>query len=538
MSKNNDWVKKLLSLVVLDLEGSNHSSELSVSLLDREAIVDQLTQKRVIYKKLGERVLRWISFLESKNIKTGDRICLLAYNQIEHIELLLACSRLGAIFVPLNFRLSVGELQEIVDRVDPSFLFFSDCFVDHEIVLSCEQMCMTDINFQQFNNLPNKLSTDFSISDDTDVLMLFTSGSTGRPKGVLLNWKMLSVNQEETIKGWGLRSDDATIVETPFFHTGGYNVLCLPLLSIGGKVVLAEKFDVDNVYQTFERERITVYFGVPTMFQMLSEHPMAVAESFESIRFFVSGGAYCPEELISTFQDKGVAFIQGFGLTEVGPNCFLLGDKDALDKVGSIGRPMPHSKVLLLDDNDELITIPETVGELVIGGEHVCSSYYDEDDQFRESLYWDKARELSYFRTGDLARFDNEGFYYIVGRKKEMYISGGENVYPAEVERKIRLHESIDEVIVVPVSDAKWHEVGLCFYRGSGHEITVDQLREFLNPILSRYKHPHYVVKVDSFPLLPNGKINRLKLKKMAEEYCSGLNANSFKNNIEQEVSL
>ncbi len=201
-------------------------------------------------------------------------------------------------------------------------------------------------------------------------------------------------------------------------------------------------------------------------------------------------------------------FKQGFGLTEVGPNCFLLDEKDAISKLGSIGRPMPHSKAMLVNDEGVEVGVDE-VGELLIGGDHVCAGYFKEDERFKASL------EQGLFKTGDLAKRDADGFYFIVGRKKDMYISGGENVYPAEVEKKIRGLDQIHEVAIVAVDDEKWGEVGYAFIRGD-KEFSVEQLRELLNHDLSRYKHPHFIENIKEFPLLSSGKIDRKKLQAKA----------------------
>jgi fatty-acyl-CoA synthase len=280
-------------------------------------------------------------------------------------------------------------------------------------------------------------------------------------------------------------------------------------MSIGATSIIAEKFDLENVYQTIESEKLSVYFAVPTMFQMISEDKKFKKTSFDHIRFFISGGAYCAQELIESYQEKGLMFKQGFGLTEVGPNCFLLNESDAIRKLGSIGKPMPHSEVMVIKEDGSEALAGE-VGELLIRGPHICKGYYNQPERFRDSLF------DGYFKTGDLARFDEEGFYFIVGRKKDMYISGGENVYPAEVEKRIVTHPSILEAAVVAVDCEKWGEVGFAFLR-SEKDISVEELREYLNPLLSRYKHPHFVMNKKTFPCLDSGKIDRKQLLALAK---------------------
>lgn len=468
----------------------------------RLALVEQRTGERLTYAELMVESQKWATYFHLKGVRPGDRVTLLATNRREHLTMLFACAELGALFVPLNFRLAPSELQEIVERVNPrlSIVDGMPCFD-----LVSETISLSDVE------LP--LSVQYPKSDialDIPLLMLFTSGTTGAPKGVMLHGQMLLSNQEQTIKNWGLLPDDITLVETPFFHTGGYNVLCLPLLKLGGTVVLADGFNVDNVFRTFEQERISVYFGVPTMFALLQESFEFKRCEFESLRFFVSGGAAISVDLIKAYQAKNLMFKQGFGLTEVGPNCFLLDEKDALRKIGSIGRPMPHSEVLVMTPAGHPARVGEP-GELLIRGPHLCKGYYQQPNRFADSLH------DGYFKTGDLVEYDVEGFYYVTGRLKDMYISGGENVYPGEVEQKLRKLDGIDEACVVAVPDVKWGEVGHAFVKTS-KTYTVAILRELLTPLLSRYKHPHHLTILEEFPLLPNGKIDRQKIKTRAIE--------------------
>jgi len=485
----------------------NFLSDVTDRFSDKVALIDQQTKRTLSYLQLNEEVDRLAWFLKENHVNKGDRVTYLRTNSLEHITLLLACAKLGAIFIPLNFRLSHGELNEIINRVEPVVRLG---FGVDELELNDNRY--RDLGEVNLNAFEGRFETVESSMEDP-LLMLFTSGTTGTPKGVLFSGKMLASNQKGTCENWGLISSDKTLVETPFFHTGGYNVLCLPLMSIGGTSVIASKFDLDNVYETLEQERLSVYFAVPTMFQMISEDPRFSDTSFESIRFFISGGAYCPKELIKAYQEKNLMFKQGFGLTEVGPNCFLLDEKDAISKLGSIGKPMPHSKAKLVNDDGQEVGVDE-VGELLIGGDHVCAGYFKEEERFKASI------EKGLFKTGDLAKRDADGFYFIVGRKKDMYISGGENVYPAEVEKKIRGLDQIHEVAIVAVDDEKWGEVGYAFIRGD-KDFSVEQLRELLNHDLSRYKHPHFIENIKEFPLLSSGKIDRKKLQaKAAQSVC------------------
>jgi fatty-acyl-CoA synthase len=471
---------------------------------DKMAIIDQGTKRRLTYAELNHEVNLWAGALQSHGVNKDDAIAFLnTSNCLEHVTLMLACAKIGAFFVPLNFRLSNVEIENVVKTLSPKlYLGIGDKVLNVET----NYLDVKKVNLDSFKSFQENKST----LEDT-ILMLYTSGSTGVPKGVMFHGGMLLSNQIETCKGWGLTPNDITLVETPFFHTGGYNVLLLPLLYLGGTAILAESFNPDNVFDCIEIEKVSVYFAVPTMYQMLLEKPRFKECDFSSIRFFISGGAACSIPMIEEYQKIGLMFKQGFGLTEVGPNCFLLDEKDAIKKAGSIGRAMPHSKVRVVnkEGDDCAAGVP---GELLLSGPHVCAGYYKNSKAFEET-YKD-----GYFHTGDLVRFDEDGFFFVVGRIKDMYISGGENVYPGEVEKQITSHQSISEAVVVSVPNEKWGEVGFAFLKTNGVTITTEELREHLNPLLSRYKHPLFVHCKNAFPLLPNGKVDRKTLKSEAEK--------------------
>ncbi|OUR99599.1 hypothetical protein A9Q84_00845 [Halobacteriovorax marinus] len=479
---------------------------------EKTAIVDQRSNLSYNYSELSHIANSWALYLQNLGIEKGDRVAILAQNRFEHISLLFAVSKLGAILVPLNFRLSIGEVDSILERIEAKVLLAEG---EQQQNYSGKYINLNEFDYATLRELATThvdLSAYFeetSSTLDDDILMQFTSGSTGIPKGVLMHGRMLLSNQEGTVKNWQLTNDDVTMVETPFFHTGGYNVLCLPLLFLGGKVVLAEKFDVENVFRTILKERITVYFGVPTMFQMIADTDSFDYMDFSSLRFFVSGGSACPVELIEQYQQKDLSFKQGFGLTEVGPNCFLLESIDAITKLGSIGKPMSHSNVLVKGLSGDIAKVNE-VGELLIKGDHLCRGYYADENRFNESL------DNGYFKTGDLVRFDEDGFFYVTGRIKDMYISGGENVYPGEVEKQLVTIKGVQEAVVVAIPSMKWGEVGHAFLQTKQRLISSDDIRDLLKDSLSRYKFPHSVECLDTFPLLANGKVNRNKLKEMA----------------------
>ncbi|MBF0184841.1 MAG: AMP-binding protein [Magnetococcales bacterium] len=469
---------------------------------DKIALIDRVRAQRWSYQQLALEIERRARQLFLAGVRAGDRVVWSSPGSLEHLTLLFACIHLDAILVPLNPRLAVEELQSICNEVEPRLLLGS----------GVPTALQAHPAWRALETLPpgTRLPAETVKAEEQILMILYTSGSTGRPKGVLLHAGMLLANMQATVNADVLRPQDVTIVNTPFFHTGGYNVFTLPHLSIGGTLILHERFDPGLVLREIREEGVTVFWAVPTMFQAIYEHADFARTDFSAIRFFLSGGAPLPLGLIQGYHRRGVPFKQGFGLTEVGPNCFLLETSAAFHHPDSIGKPMAHSQTRVVDGEGQEVGVNQ-VGELWLRGPHRCAGYWRQEALFASCLRDD------FFATGDLVRVDEEGYFYVVGRKKEMYISGGENVYPGEVEKALNRHPQIVQAVVVGVPDAKWHEVGLAFYTGS-HLLKLEEIRHYLQPLLARYKHPHHWIHLPQMPLLANGKIDRTQLKKMAGE--------------------
>lgn len=473
----------------------------AVARPDHLAVVVHDSSRCLSYAQLERENLLWAGRLLARGVKQGDRVALIAPNRLEHLTLFFACAKLGAILVPLNHRLAPLELAAILNELEPRcFLGVGACPVSGDF--GYEEIAALE------EEAPSLSLPVVTVADDAVMMILYTSGSTGAPKGVMLHAAMLMANMHHTAAADVLRPDDISIVNTPFFHTGGYNVFCLPLLALGGTLILHERFDPGWVLREIREAGVTVFWAVPTMFQAMADHGDFSRTDFSRIRFFLSGGAPLSLALIQGYHRHGVPFKQGFGLTEVGPNCFLLETRDAFDHPDAIGRPMVHSRVRVVDGEGRDVAVGG-VGEMWITGPHLCLGYWRQAELFQQSL-----RE-GYFTTGDLVRVDGEGFYYVVGRKKEMYISGGENVYPGEVEKQMASHPDVVQVVVVGVGDSVWGEVGLAYYVAR-REFDLGEMRDFLTSRLARYKHPHYLVRLEVMPLLANGKIDRPRLRAMA----------------------
>jgi fatty-acyl-CoA synthase len=308
---------------------------------------------------------------------------------------------------------------------------------------------------------------------------------------------------------WGLSEKDVSPILTPMFHSGGLFVFLVPLLYAGGRIVMARSFDPDASLNLIVDEKCTVILGVPTLFQMWVNSPKFAETNFDHVHFFISGGAPCPPSLIEAWsKTKGVTMRQGYGLTEVGVNCFSMTDEDALRKRGSVGKPIFHSEMRLVDTDGNDVPVGET-GELIIKGPHVCTGYWNNPDATAQSL------KDGWFHTGDMARMDEEGYYYIAGRFKDMIISGGENVYAAEVEAVFREHEGVADAALIGQPDEKWGEVGLMVVACKLNQtVSAEELLNFCSGRLAKYKIPKRIEFVDALPYSPYGKVMKAELRK------------------------
>lgn len=457
---------------------------------ERLALVSVETGERLTYAMLDERVERAASQLATL-LDRGDRFGLLAHNSIEFLELFFAAGRAGVIVVPLSTRATAHELEHIVRDCGMRVLFHGPDFAD-----VCRDLPVARRTFEQWSG--GRFGRRDS-DPESPYCLLYTSGTTGRPKGVMIPKRQLYWNGYNTVINWGLREDDVTPVFTPLYHAGGLAAFLIPIFCAGGTVVLHRSFDVTEVWRTIERERCTVVLGVPTIWKLLMDAPEFASVDLSHVRWLISGGAPLPQYLIDAYQKRGVVFKQGYGMTEVGVNCFTMTVEDSFRKPGSIGQPMMFTEVR--------IDAPEgEVGEMFIRGPHVSSGYWSNAEATREA-YGDDG----WFRTGDLARRDEDGFFYIAGRRKEMFISGGVNVYPAEVEAELVSHPAVSDAAVVAVPDDTWGEVGIAFVVGTA---TPEELAEYLTLRIARYKVPRRFVFLEALPRTPYGKVVKEELRK------------------------
>ncbi len=468
---------------------------------DRVAITFWEDGSSITYKELEEKSGALSQLLLNENLKKGDRVSILGRNSLLHIYLFFACSKTGLIFTPINHRLSPKEIKEILEDAKPKIVLIEEGFEEGVENYDIKRLMFKEVERYLTENRVTFESTEISLS--TPHTIFYTSGTTGKPKGAVLSNRMILWNSFNTIVSWGIGETDVTPVLTPLFHSGGFNVLLVPTLHAGGRVILTRSFDPDETLRMVEKERVTILFGVPTMFKMITESEMFYRTDLSCLRFCISGGAPCPEKIIKTFWERGIPFRQGYGLTEAGVNCFSITNEDARRKIGSAGKPIMHMRARIVDENGK----DADEGELILSGPNIMDGYWEKPEETRKVL------KDGWLYTGDIARVDGEGFFYIVGRKKEMFITGGENVYFAEVENVIIQHPKVEDVAVIPVPDEKWGEVGravvVC---KKGQFITEKEIVEFCKGKLATYKIPKSVVFTDSIPRNPYGKIIRRKL--------------------------
>ena len=490
----------------------------------RAALVDRARGIRLTYPELDAGADRWAAALRAEGVGRGDLVAVLAGNRREVVEAYFACGRIGAALLPLNWRLAAAELAPILEDARPKLLLGEDRFRDRaEGALrgTSDEPRWIDLD----HDAPALLARggpsvdDIEVEGDEPLLVLYTSGSTGKPKGAVLPHRQVFFNAVATTTAWELGASDVAPVSTPFFHTGGWNVFATPLWHRGGTIVLFDAFDADAYRDAVADEGITVALTVPTMLLMLTESAQW-GRPLPSLRFFISGGAPCPESLAAKVRAAGYRFREGYGLTECGPNCFAIPDDEAVRRPGSVGWPVPMLQ-MRLDAGGGREAAPGEAGELLLRGPQLFGGYLRAPGKTAEVM-----TEDGWLRTGDLAVRDGDGAYRICGRRKEMFISGGENVFPGEVEAALADCPGVAEVVVVGVPDERWGEVGRAFVvPRADASLAAAQVVAHARARLAGYKVPRQVVFLPQIPRLGSGKPDRRALAELSSADLSPADA-------------
>jgi fatty-acyl-CoA synthase len=447
--------------------------------------------RQLAYAELSAGADAFAARFAEAGLRRGDRVATLTGNSPEHVEILFACARLGLILLPLSWRLAAPELRYQLADAEPSLLLVEDCYSE-----------LADATGHRWERLepPGRgvAPPDTVAEDDDPLLLIYTSGTTGKPKGALLThancfWTSLSFDGAT-----GVRGDDVVLQLLPQFHVGGWTVQTLLALLKGATVVLEREFDAGRVLDLIEEKRVTTMMGVPPIYLFLAQHPRFDAADLSSLDRAVVGGAPMPEALLETWAARGTAIVQGYGLTEAAPNVLCLPPEDAVRKLGFAGKPYPFVDVRL-----------SGLGELQVRGPNVFAGYWRNPEATAAAFTDD-----GWLRTGDVAEADEEGFYRIKGRLKDMYISGGENVYPAEVEAVLHEHPAVRDAAVVGVPDERWGETGVAFVVAD--EVEEAELVAWCADRLARFKVPSAVRFVPEIPRNSLGKIQKQSLSAVA----------------------
>lgn len=475
---------------------------------DKIAITSYDVNKSYTYSDLHTYANRLTDKFVDLQLEEGDRIAVLAEHSLEYIALFVACQRMGIILVPLNYRLSLKEISKLVLDCTPSLLIYNANHQDKVAQLSLQDLRTISFDalrhYYQFSETISEKT--FQIKADNPLFIFYTSGTTGAPKGVIYTNKMLFWNSLNTSMQLGITFRDSTINILPPYHTSGWNIFVTPLLHKGAHIGMLEKFDAEKTLCLLELNKTTLFMALPTMLLMMQQTPIFKKVNLKRLRYIISGGEKVPSELVTFWKKEKNIFIRpGYGSTEAGPSITSLHHKMAQLKPNSIGKPNFYLDIKIVDKKGNKVK-PNEVGELCIKGDIVTPGYWNNSVKTNNKI------KKGWLFTGDFAYADDEGFLYMKGRKNDMYISGGENIYPQEVEAQLEDFEDITKAVVLSVKDDKWGQCGIAFVTTSNKELSVIQIREFLKANLVAFKHPKYIFILDDIPTTSLGKVCRKQL--------------------------
>jgi fatty-acyl-CoA synthase len=461
--------------------------------------------RRITYEELDDRSEQLAGDLLAAGLAHGDRVATLTGNSPEHVEVFFACAKAGFVLVPLSWRLSPAELAYQLDDSEPAAFLVEDEYAE----LADGTLAETTVQLRRhrIGELSGTTSpVDANVADDDPLFLIYTSGTTGKPKGALLTHANCFWTNVSFDLGTGMAGDDVALQVLPQFHCGGWNVQPLLTWWKGGTVVLERAFDAERCLALIAKRRVTTLMGVPAIYLFMAQEPGFETADLSSLRRAVVGGAPMPEALLETWRARGVEIVQGYGLTEAAPNVLCLPAEDAVRKQGFAGKPYPYVEVALRDPESGRLLDGPGEGELVVRGPNVFAGYWRNPEASAA------ATADGWLLTGDVAERDDEGYYRICARLKDMYISGGENVYPAEVESVLHEHPAVADAAVVAVADERWGEVGVAavVLREAVEE---EELLDHCRARLARFKVPRDVRFVDELPRSGMGKVLKDELR-------------------------
>ena len=482
------------------------------------AIRDLTSNKTLTYKDLDERASRLAKWLQLQGVKKGDRIAILSQNCPEFFELEFACAKIGAIELPLNWRLTKPELEYILNDSTPEVLIYDHTFADisNELIQDCSiknHLCInqdeSDCEYELSAMSQDVNYEEIKTDHDDLIMIMYTSGTTGHPKGAMINHRMQLYNCINLASPAFVNAESVQLVVLPLFHTGGMNCYANPILHAGGELILIREFDPGLALSILGNAEyaVTHFFAVPAPYQFMMNHPDFEKTDLSNLKAAGIGGAPCAEAILRAWSGRGVSMIQGWGMTETSPGGIGLDAEDAERKLGSAGKPLLHTEVKVIGDEGETLPWGE-VGELLIRGPNVTPGYWNNPKATEDSFV------DGWLKTGDAARFDDEGFVYIVDRWKDMYISGGENVYPAEVENVLYQLPQIAEAAIIGVPDERWGETGMAFIcLKEGESLGEKEVISHCLENLAKFKVPSSVKFITALPRNATGKVLKRNLR-------------------------
>ncbi|MDC3067998.1 long-chain fatty acid--CoA ligase, partial [Paracoccaceae bacterium] len=485
---------------------------------NKVAIKDYYSGNELTYLGLEERALRISKYLKKNNIGQGDRVALISKNNSVFFELQFACAKTGSILVPLNWRLTAPEISFILKDCEPKLLIFDKPFKETVCSLENYPNSMKSIEFDssninnEFSSAWKQFDTDFkeikaSLSDL--ITIMYTSGTTGNPKGAKINHMMNLFNVINICGTAGITSKTVQLVILPLFHTGGLNMYANPVIHQGGEIVIMREFDPADALDAINNSKYSIshLFGVPAPLQFMMQNEKFKTVNFNTLKVVGVGGAPCAEVIIQNWQEKKVEVIQGWGMTETSPSGTVLSPEDSKKKIGSVGKPLMHTSIKIVDKTFRQVSENE-IGELLIKGPNITPGYWKNEVATKDAFH------KGWLKSGDLAREDKEGFIYIVDREKDMFISGGENVYPAEVENIIYQLEEIAELAVIGVPHPTWGETGkLCVVLKKNRQLPKDKIIKHCSKSLAKFKIPTVIEYMEALPRNATGKVLKRVLK-------------------------
>jgi len=486
---------------------------------DKEAVRDLGTDRSFTYAELDRRVDATAGYLRSIGVGRGHRVGVLAHNGVEFFDIQFACARIGAICVLLNWRLTVTELEYILSDSSPDLLVHDVEF--RESAAELQRRCSIGELLQIDRGSPGSAyewalarfdgePVEREALTHADVItIMYTSGTTGLPKGAMITHGMNFWNCVNLGIPAGIGLDTVHLNVLPLFHTGGLNCYSNPVLHAGGTVVILKTFDPAGTLQVLgdEAQGITHFFGVPAPYQFMLQHPDFADTDLSRLRVAGVGGAPCALAIMEAWTERGVSLIQGFGMTETSPACIFLDPGDALRKIGSTGKALMHTEFRIVNDDGDDCGADE-IGELWVAGPNITPGYWNKPEATAGAF------EGRWLKTGDAAKVDDEGFVYIVDRWKDMYISGGENVYPAEIENVLYQLPEVAEAAIIGVPNDRWGEVGLAVLAlKPGAEIDRTTVQEYCAQRLAKFKVPNDITLVDELPRNATGKVLKRELR-------------------------